>query len=185
MGAYQVASTEFQEIADSVKNPKAFEPIYNRHFQSIYTYMRNSVRDPELAADLCADVFYSALLNIRKFKITPGGIRPWLFKIAVNILRMHFRKNKSVLFIPLADYQIQELISVETSIEIADLRKYLAGELSKLNSDEQELIQLRFVAECSYREIGIIYEISEAAAKMRISRIIDKLKKIIPQNLKS
>lgn len=184
MSIYPVASTEFQEIADSVKNPKAFEPIYNRHFNSIYSYLRNSVGDPELAADLCADVFYSALLNIKKYKATPNGIRPWLFKIAVNILRMHFRKNKSLLFIPLAEFQIQELISVETRIENDDLRRLLAEELSKLNASEQELIQLRFVAECSYKEIGVIFDISEDAAKMRMSRLIDKLKKTIPQNLK-
>lgn len=184
MAEYTVAETELIEIEHAKKNPAAFEPLYKRHFEVIYNYIRKSVGDKDVAADLTSEVFYAALCNLNKFKSTEHGIRPWLFRIALNQIRMHFRKNKKAMLIPLNEIQLVSLVSDESRIEANDLRKLLSAQLSQLSEADQELIQLRFTAGFSFKEIGHILNINEDAAKMRMSRLVDKLKRSLPKWMK-
>jgi RNA polymerase sigma-70 factor (ECF subfamily) len=46
-----------------------------------------------------------------------------------------------------------------------------------LDSDQTDLIELRFFQEMSFKEIADIYDITEANAKMRIYRLLEKIQK--------
>lgn len=184
MAEYQIAATELEEIAAAIQHSQAFEPLYKRHFPVIYSYIRKSVGNQELAADLTSDVFYAAMVNLKQFKINTFGIRPWLFKIALNQLRMHFRKSAKAMLIPLDESHLMEFVFIDQKVEANELRQILSNQLSQLSEEEQEFIQLRFVAECSFKELGMILNVSEDAAKMRMSRLLDKLKRNFPQSLK-
>jgi RNA polymerase sigma-70 factor (ECF subfamily) len=184
MSEYKIAATELEEIAAAIQHPQAFEPLYRRHFSAIYSYIRKSVGNQELAADLTSDVFYAAMVNLKQYKINAFGIRPWLFKIALNQLRMHFRKNAKAMHIPLSENHLMEFVLIDQKVEANELRQILSNQLSQLSEEEQEFIQLRFVAECSFKELGAILNVSEDAAKMRMSRLLDKLKRNFPQSLK-
>jgi RNA polymerase sigma-70 factor (ECF subfamily) len=184
MGEHTLAAIELSEIELAKKNPAAFEPLYKRHFEVIYNYVRKSVGNKDLAADLTSEVFYAALCNLNKFKSTEHGIRPWLFKIALNQIRMHFRKHKKAMLIPMDEIQLVSLVSDENKLEANDLRRILSAHLSELSEVDQELIQLRFTAGFSFKEIGHILNINEDAAKMRMSRLVDKLKRSLPKWMK-
>ena len=175
---------EIAEIAAAIQNPSAFEHLYKRHFQAIYFYIRKSTGNADVASDITSDVFYLALVNLKDFKVTSLGIKPWLYKIALNQLRMHFRKSKKSMYLPLQEEHLNSFVSLDQKIESNELRRILSHQLSLLSEEEQEFIQLRFVAECSFRELGIILNISEDAAKMRMSRLLDRLKRIFPNSLK-
>jgi RNA polymerase sigma-70 factor (ECF subfamily) len=49
--------------------------------------------------------------------------------------------------------------------------------INNLEPDQMDLIELRFFQEMSFKEIADIYDISEANAKMRIYRLIEKIQK--------
>lgn len=184
MSGHQIAPTELEEIAAAAQNPSAFEPLYKRHFSAIYSYIRKATSNPELASDLTSDVFYSALANIKQFKISEYGIRPWLFKIALNQLRMHFRKSSKAMHIPISEEHLKSFVFNDQKVESNDLKRLLAAQLSQLSEEEQEFIQLRFVAEFTFKELGFVLNISEDAAKMRMSRLLEKLRQNFPQSLK-
>jgi RNA polymerase sigma-70 factor, ECF subfamily len=175
---------ELAEIAAAIKHPSAFEPLYKRHFQAIYLYIRKSIGNADVASDITSDVFYLALVNLKDFKATSLGIKPWLYKIALNQLRMHFRKSKKSMYLPLQEEHLNSFVSLDQKIELNEMRRILSQQLSLLSEEEQEFIQLRFIAECSFRELGIILNISEDAAKMRMSRLLDRLKRNFPNPLK-
>ena len=63
------------------------------------------------------------------------------------------------------------------SLEKKERRKQLSAYLSLLNEEEQEFVQLRFVAECSFREIALVKGISEEACKMRLYRLLERMRK--------
>jgi RNA polymerase sigma-70 factor (ECF subfamily) len=52
----------------------------------------------------------------------------------------------------------------------------LVAMLNSLDDDQVELIDMRFFQEMSFKEIADILEISEANAKMRVYRLLEKLK---------
>ena len=49
--------------------------------------------------------------------------------------------------------------------------------LNGLSESELELIELRFFQEMSFKEIAEIYSVSEATAKMRTYRILERINK--------
>lgn len=178
-GSNETLREELRVIELSKVNPKHFEFIYMSHFASIYSYIKSAVADKSIAADLTQDVFYSALRNLGKFKHIEFGIRPWLFGIANNALRMFFRKTKKVMYLPLDDIKLDEFHDGNQEYELKERRDIVAKFLSQLSIEEQEFIQLRFVAECSFKEIAISMELSEEACKMRFYRLLEKIRKQI------
>jgi RNA polymerase sigma-70 factor (ECF subfamily) len=52
----------------------------------------------------------------------------------------------------------------------------LVGILNEMEQEHLDLIELRFFQEMSFKEISEIYNITEANAKMRVYRILEKLK---------
>ena len=55
----------------SSDDPEAFGVFYDRHVRALLGYFARRTRDPEVAADLTAETFASALVARRRFK--PGG----------------------------------------------------------------------------------------------------------------
>ena len=172
---------ESHQIKAALANPSAFEPIYKRHFSSVYHYIKAATNQKEIAADLCADVFYAALVNLSKYRPNSAGIRPWLFGIALNQLRMYFRRSGKVMYVPIEDQNLLEFTTADQLLDAKEIRKFIAQQLSNLSEEEQELIQLRFVANCSFHEIAIIQRSSEEACKMRLYRLLNRMRKTFIQ----
>jgi len=58
-----------------------------------------------------------------------------------------------------------------------DDQEKLIDLLNHMDQEQLDLIELRFFQEMSFKEIADIYAISEANAKMRVYRILEKLNK--------
>jgi RNA polymerase sigma-70 factor, ECF subfamily len=168
---------EFKAVELSRKQPEHFEFVYTKHFARIYTYIKSALNDKQLASDMSQDVFYTAMCNLNKFTWTELGIRPWLFGIANNKLRMFFRTSKRVVYLPVDDLKLEEIHDGNKHLDLNERRAIISQILSRLSIEEQELIQLRFVAEASFKEISIMLSISEEACKMRLYRLLDRMKK--------
>jgi len=87
----------------------------------------------------------------------------------------NYRKEASM--VPLE--AIQNLSSSEydpfSQLAQKELYTQLGKALAELTPDQRELLQLRFAAQLSYAEIGLVMGKSEAAVKMSVYRLIDKL----------
>jgi RNA polymerase sigma-70 factor (ECF subfamily) len=167
---------EFNAIERSRRQPEYFEYIYNKHFAKIYRYVKSALNDKQLANDICQDVFYTAMCNLKNFSWTELGIRPWLFGIANNRLRMFFRTSKRVVYLPVDELKLEEIHDGNKHLDLNERREIVSKVLSELSIEEQELIQLRFVAEVSFKEISLMLNITEEACKMRLYRLLDRIK---------
>ena len=61
-------------------------------------------------------------------------------------------------------------------IESEEDQEKLIKMLSRLKPEYTEIIELRFFMEYSFKEIAEFYNITEANAKMRLYRILEKMK---------
>jgi RNA polymerase sigma factor (sigma-70 family) len=64
----------------------AFSVFYRRHLPRVVGYLLRETRDPELAADLAAEVFSAVLLSARRYRAERQTAVPWVFAIARNVL---------------------------------------------------------------------------------------------------
>ena len=75
-------------------DPEAFGAFYDRHVKSLLGYFARRTRDPEVAADLTAETFASALVARRRFKPDGPPAAAWLFAIAARRLADYQRRGR-------------------------------------------------------------------------------------------
>lgn len=162
------------------KDVKYFGELYNKYFDQIFAFVFKRLGgDEDLAGDLTQLTFMKAMANMSKYEDRGFAFSSWLYRIAHNEVSMHFRKSKKEIRVPVDENRIQDVaheanISGYMTIEEQEM---LIEILNSLNEEQAELIELRFFQELSFKEIADIYNITEANAKMRTYRILERISK--------
>ena len=175
---------EQAEIRKAQRNPEAFQPLYDRYFEQIFSFVYRRTDGEELAADLTSQTFLKALQSIRKYKDRGLPFSAWLYRIAANEVNAYYRKTKRRQVFSLEEEVVGRLIDDEPSPNMEPALQALMQELSTLPTDDVAIIELRFFEEKSFREIAYILDLSESAAKMRTYRAIEKLKENLTLKLR-
>lgn len=67
------------------REPELFEVVYDRYFRDVYRYIAGRL-GAQAADDIAAETFLVAYGQRDRFDATRGGLRPWLFGIATNLV---------------------------------------------------------------------------------------------------
>jgi RNA polymerase sigma factor (sigma-70 family) len=156
---------------------QAFGLFYDRHARAILEYFARRTRDPESAADLTAETFAAAIVARRRFRPGPLPASAWLYGIANHKLadfQRHGRAESRALrrlgaerpSLGEDDAQLLALMADDVSMQL----------LSELPEDERQAIQAHVIEGREYAEIAAAAVISEAAARMRVSRGLGRLR---------
>ena len=164
-------------IEDSKKDPQAFERLYVKYYEQILKFVYKRIESLDDARDITSTVFINALSNISRYKDMGFPFSSWLYRIAINEINMFYRKSKKQRIISLNEYGLKTLVS-ETDDVDPELLVTLKKSLLHLTAEELNLIELRFFENRPFAEMGEILEISEANAKVRTYRVLDKLRDI-------
>jgi RNA polymerase sigma factor (sigma-70 family) len=147
--------------------------LYERYKKAVLGYFyRNSVRN-ETAEDLMQQVFFR-VINYRKSFGEGYAFKPWLFRIARNVLQDAVQKNKTIFTGLDEKLNIQE----EESSYDADQENQLKRALEKLPDEYREVILLSRYEELKYDEIAEILQISVSLVKVRVHRGLKILREI-------
>lgn len=158
----------------------AFSVFYRRYLSAVLSFLLRETGEPELAADLAAEVFAAVLLAADRYQPEGATAMAWVIGIARNKLRMSFRRGrveararKALGLEPLALHD-QDLEAIEA---IADAAAGRVGALvSELPVDEQRAVRARVIDERGYREIAAELECSELVVRKRVSRGLARLR---------
>ena len=137
-------------------------------YDKIYRYCYFKMYDDQIAQDITQETFlrfYKQGLNLGSDKELP-----YLYTIAKNLCIDHFRKRT----VESLEEITEEVIDDPTEDLISNLT--LRMTISKLPSDERELIFLRYVNEISIATICKITGLSRFAVYRRLSKSLKWLK---------
>jgi RNA polymerase sigma-70 factor (ECF subfamily) len=166
-------------IQKAKQDPKAFRFLYEKYYKKIFLFILHRVGDKEQSADITAQVFLKALVNLENYSFRGLPFSSWLYRIAVNECNVFFRKNKRDRLVVLEDEHVESLYDEMFGENVQEeLRQKLPTILAKLKPDELQLIELRYLEERQFKEVAEILNISENYAKVRTYRILDKMKKL-------
>jgi RNA polymerase sigma-70 factor, ECF subfamily len=166
-------------IKRSQSDPEAFKPLYEKYFKKIFLFIFHRVGDKELTADLTQQAFLKALKGISKFQLRGLPFSAWLYRIAINECNDYFRKAKRARVVMLDDTIAETLFEELTANDrIEELSLKLPTILQRLNADDLQLIEFRFFEGRSFREIGLLLDMTETHAKVKTYRTLDKMKKL-------
>jgi len=134
------------------------------------------IQNRELAEDITQEVFVKAWRFRETFDETKSSLKNWIFVIAINLLRDHYKKKK--LTTEEIDENIPEKGDLAEDAEKNDLINYVFKKLEHLPERDQELIALRYKADLNVHEISEIMKMEYSTAKVAIHRAVKKLQSI-------
>ncbi len=167
-------------------DPDAFAAFYDEHIDRVMGYFVRRTFDAELARDLSAETFATALLRRGDFRgRTEEEERAWLFAIARTQLSHYHRRGQverravQRLGIMTAQMEPDEIARVEEQAGIAHMRPRLVGALASLHSEQRQAVELRVVHELEYASIAEAMHSSEELARARVSRGLRALARVL------
>ncbi len=169
---------EYQWIVDAKLNPNKFGPLYKKYHAKIFNYIDRRIQNKDLSSDITSQVFINAIQRIKNYENKGYSFGAWLYRIAHNELCQEFRnvqKNK------LVDLEEKHIDLLQFSDEIQDREErilLLRKALKKMKFKYLQIIELRYLDEFSFKEIGLQLNISENTAKVRCFRALEKLKEV-------
>ncbi len=164
--------TDSDVINASRSDPERFRLIYERHYTAVHGYLQRRV-GTDLADDLAADVFVQAFGARERYDLARASAAPWLFGIATNLLRHHWRRERRQLraFARTGvDPLTSEVEAAENRIHAARLAPVLARALASLRRGERDVLLLHVWADLSQAEVAEVLELPEGTVRSRLSR---------------
>jgi RNA polymerase sigma-70 factor (ECF subfamily) len=162
---------------DRLRSPDGFGSFYERHAAEVLRFFARRLYDPELAFDLTAETFAQALLSVRRLRAkSEDEAVAWLYGVArhqlTNALRRGHAERRALrrLGVELERLGDEQQTRIEELAGLAELRAAVGEELAGLSESERQAVRLRVVEELSYEEVARRLDVSEVAARARVSR---------------
>jgi RNA polymerase sigma-70 factor (ECF subfamily) len=159
-------------IQSSLCDASAFAGIFDRHFRAIFRFMRGRV-GRQLAEDLASETFVVAFGRRGSYDLSRDDARPWLYGIAVNLLRENRRAEER----RLRAYARMPVELRSASPESGDqLDSVLSAALLELSHEERNLILLLTWADLTYEQLADALNLPVGTIRSRVSRVRSKLR---------
>lgn len=160
-----------------------FQDIVKNYINLLYHFAYRWTSRGADVDDIVHESFLKAFKNYEQVRFSSDTqIKSWLLTICRNhIHNIHrIKKMNSIAEIDCEDIANDSLIEMCLEQLIHEEQMDMVKkELKKMDTYEEEIVRLRIFENLSFKEISCVLEISEAAAKMRFSRVITKLKEVL------
>ena len=166
------------------RDPEALARLYESNVERVFGYTRRVLGDEQAAEDLTHDIF------LQVYRALPGydpskKVRPWLFTIAANKIRDHFRslpRREAARHVSLDDEDEQRprLASHERSpgadLARRELERDVRRVMGKLPESMRAALELRIFEGLSFDAMARALGRNVSAVRKRYSRALKALR---------
>jgi uncharacterized protein (TIGR03435 family) len=162
----------------SSHSEEAFATLVSRHINLVYSVASRHVAGPHLAEEISQAVF---MILARKAGSLRDGtvLSGWLYHTArltaANYVRSEIRRAQR------EQEAMQSFLNEPEPDTWAQVAPFLDQAMSGLNESDRNAVVLRFFESKSFQEVGASLGTTEEAAKMRVNRAVEKLRKLLVQ----
>jgi len=153
--------------------------LFDKYYPQIFRYVYHSTLDHAAAEDLTSNVFFSAFRHLGLFRWRRIPFRAWLYRIATNELRMHYRRQKRMSAANAGPVDPESPAAVSSADTVAaelDDYRLLQRALLDLGQKYRTVVVLRYFEGKSLSEICEITHKREGTIKSQLHRALARLK---------
>ncbi|MDN5919653.1 MAG: sigma-70 family RNA polymerase sigma factor [Pseudonocardia sp.] len=172
--------------ASQTGDVRAFGELYERYHDVVFRYVLFRMGDRSFAEDITQETFVRALRRIGSVSYQGRDIGAWFVTIARNLIfdyvkssryRLESTTSEIVELSPATGGPEQQVLDNATNSE-------LLASIDKLNPDQRECIQLRFLRGLSVAETAELMDRNEGAVKALQHRAVRRLAQLLPEGLR-
>lgn len=152
-----------------------FPVLFEEYYDQIAAYLTRRQVDRSTAEDLAQLTFLEAYDRRATYDHRKGTARGWLFGIATNLMRHHFRSERRRLraYGRAVSRQVQPQDGCDEICTRLDARASagaIAAALATLSLGDYEVLTLHCWAELSHEEIAVAVGVPKGTVKSRLNR---------------
>jgi RNA polymerase sigma factor (sigma-70 family) len=170
-------------IQESWSEPMRFAELFHRHYSAVSQLCARRVGRSE-SEDLAGETFCRAFEHRRRFDVSRSDARPWLYGIALNLVRTHhrgrFRRgNAYERTARLVDTEVEFSSRVERGVDARRELDAVEDALLELPDADVEVLLLHVWEELSYKAIAEALDLPVTTVRLRLYRIRQRLREAI------
>lgn len=187
MNASTPASTSLHLDDDAIKQialtqrSRAMDLVVRKYGTQLQSHARNILKDPQLAADACQEVFIKCMHEARFFD-PEFRMRAWLYRVTTNLclnmvrdrrrrgdlIEQHMRVRSS------APDQVDRVLNGQQ-------QRSLLTAMDSLTQDHRQILLRRYYDDLSYNELSSVLDVKLGTVMSRLSRARTALLEVIDQ----
>lgn len=164
-------------VAASLQAPSRFAELFDRHWPRIHRYCVG--RTGDAGEDIAAEVFRVAFADRARFDTEQSDASPWLYGIATNLIRRHFRSHaRGERALARLDRERGGDPTDETldRIEASRLGPELAIALGSMDAADRDALLLHAWADLTYAQIADATGVPVGTVRSRIHRARSRMR---------
>lgn len=158
---------------------EAVGALYAAYHPRVYRYIAYRVGDQGTADDLTAEVFLTMVRKIHDFEDRGRPLLAWLYTVAGNLVKMHYRKLHKHPSEKLRDEMIDHQIGPADLVNARLNHGRLLEALPQLSNNQQEVIILKFIEGLTNAEVAAILGKTEGAIRILQHRALLALRQTL------
>lgn len=164
----------FQEIKKG--NRKAFNKLFNSHWDRLYQAAYKILLSDDIAQDVVQEVFFD--LWSRKSKLEVHNISGYLFKAVQYQCFKEIKNNKPL---QIHENRFQEIVvnSTEEQLNVRELEQILEEKLELLSNKQRQIFEMSRFQNLSNNEIAKKLNLSKRTVEWYLYSVIKELKATI------
>ena len=167
-------------VAEAKEDPKSAGMLYDKYYKEILGYIYHCTCGTDVTEDLTSNVFLTAFRHLGRYKWQQVPFKAWLYRIATNEVRMHWRRQKRITNF---SRQISEPAGSDTTgsehISTQEEYRLLHKAMMELKSKYRTVIILRYFEDKAIVEICRITGKKEGTIKSQLHRGLARLQDIL------
>ncbi|MFL1428330.1 MULTISPECIES: RNA polymerase sigma factor [unclassified Nocardiopsis] len=173
------AESDASVVRRSLYEPADFGEIFRRHAPALHRYAARRL-GPAEADDVVAETFHIAFRKRHRYDPAYPDARPWLWRIAANLIRRHHR-TETRHYRALARTGVDPVLEghadrVDARVDADSVSASLAASLAGLSKGDRDVLLLIAWGELTYEEVATVLGIPVGTVRSRLHRARKRLR---------
>jgi RNA polymerase sigma-70 factor, ECF subfamily len=175
-----VATGQALRAAELPMDNDAFAGFYERSARPLWAYLARVSGDASLADDLMQESYVRFLCSARSWDGEVAG-RRYLFRIATNLLKDHWRRAKS----PSIEDVPEELFAASQNSGQFESQALLGPAMAAMRPRDRQLLWLAYAEGYSHHEIAEVTGLQPASIRLLLFRARRKAARLLRERAES